>query len=472
MRLKEKHFIFFFIAGLFVFFGILVLHSEAAYGGADNYSHFRISKFAFKYPHLLLDHWGKPLFTILSLPFSQFGFMGLQIFNVTVGVLTGLFAYLTLKKLEFKNAWLVIFFICFTPIYFILLQSGLTEILFGFILVLSIYLFFSQYFIATSVVISLIMFSRTEGFIFIPLFLLAFMVAKQFKAIPFLLSGFLIFSLLGYFILDDFWWFFTQNPYTAKSGVYGSGDLMHFLNHTKNINGIPLAIFLILGIISYVVDIIQNKKQPKSFYYEIILILGGYLVYFTAHSLVWWKGIGASAGLIRVMAAVMPLAAIISLRGFNLVYQMLKFNQFVQYAFLLLFLFFVIRTPFQLYEVPVKLDNREKVLYEAAGWLKSTDYYKQKIYYYDTYFCYELDIDPFDSDRCHERIPSAENPGEDILAGSIIQWDAHFGPERNLSLNSLQNNPEFTQLKVFRPETNFKTYAGKDYAVFIFQKTE
>ena len=116
MKLKEKHFILFFLIGLFILFGVLVLQSDAAYGGADNYSHFRISKYAFNYPYLFLDHWGKPLFTILSSPFAQFGFKGIQLFNVILGLLTALFAYLTLKKLEFKNAWLIIFFICFTPI--------------------------------------------------------------------------------------------------------------------------------------------------------------------------------------------------------------------------------------------------------------------------------------------------------------------------------------------------------------------
>ncbi|HKL09392.1 MAG TPA: hypothetical protein VJ896_11500 [Bacteroidales bacterium] len=472
MKLKEKHFILFFLIGLFVLFGVLVLQSDAAYGGADNYSHFRISKYAVKYPHLFLDHWGKPLFTILSSPFAQFGFKGIQLFNVILGLLTALFAYLALKKLEFKNAWLIIFFICFTPIYFIIMPSGLTEILFSFILVFSIYLFFIRRYIAASVIVSFILFSRTEGFIFIPLFLAAFVIARQYKAIPFLLSGFLFFSLIGYFMLDDFWWFFTQNPYTGKSGVYGSGELAHFLNHTKNINGIPLAVALFLGIISYVIDIFQNKKQPNAYYSEILLILGGYFLYFAAHSIVWWKGTGGSAGLIRVMAAVMPLAAIVSLRGFNLVYQWLKFNQFVQYAVLLIFLFFVIRTPFQIFDVPVERDSREKVLFEAAEWLRTTDYYQQKIYYYDTYFCYKLAIDPFDKGRCHERIPSTENPAIDIPPGSIVQWDAHFGPERNLPLNTLQNSPEFKQLKVFRPVSGFKSYTGHDYAVFIFQKTE
>ncbi|MFO7830057.1 MAG: hypothetical protein R6V23_15640 [Bacteroidales bacterium] len=472
MRLKEKHFIIFFLAGLFIFFGILVIYSEAAYGGSDNYSHFRISKYAFKYPQLLLDHWGKPLFTILSAPFAQFGFKGLQFFNVIAGLLTALFAYLTLKKLEFKNAWLVIFFICFAPIYFILMPSGLTEILFGLILVFATYLFFNQHFNAASIVVSFILFSRTEGFIFIPLFLLVFILEKKFKAIPFLLTGFLVFSILGFFILDDFWWFFTQNPYAGKSGVYGSGELTHFLEQTKNINGIPLAVVFFIGILSYVVDLIQNKQLPKSFYHEIILIFLGYMAYFAAHSLVWWKGEGGSAGLIRVMAAVMPLAAIVSLRGFNLIYQLLKFNQFAQYGVLLAFLFIVIRTPFQLFDVPVQRDAREKTIHEAAEWLKSSKYYDQKIYYYDTYFCHELDIDPFDKQRCNERVHSIKNPGKDILAGSIVQWDAHFGPERNLPLDSLMNQPDFKTLKEFHPDQNFKTYAGNNYEVFIFQKID
>lgn len=150
-----------FLAALFIYISIT---SKSAYGGADNYSHYRIVKFAFKYPKLFFDHWGKPVFTILSSSFAQFGFVSMKIFNLIIALLTGFFSFLLVKKLNYKNSWVIFAFVCFTPIYFVLISSCLTEILFSFILIISIYLFVKNRFVFSAIVISFIIFSRTEGF--------------------------------------------------------------------------------------------------------------------------------------------------------------------------------------------------------------------------------------------------------------------------------------------------------------------
>jgi len=48
----------------------------------DSIQHYLISRYSWVHPYLFFDHWGKPIFTILSSPFSQFGFKGIQIFNL------------------------------------------------------------------------------------------------------------------------------------------------------------------------------------------------------------------------------------------------------------------------------------------------------------------------------------------------------------------------------------------------------
>lgn len=474
MRLNLRvRWLLFIFSVLFIFFWFLVLYSEAAEGGADNYAHFRLARYAFKYPHFFLDHWGKPLFTIISSPFAQLGFKGIQFFNVFAGLLTAFFAYLTVRKLDYINPWLAIFFICFTPIYFILMLSGLTEILFSLVLILAIYLFFDKKYVTSSVVISFIIFSRTEGFIILPLFLIAFILEKKFKALPFLLTGFIFFSILGYFILDDFWWFITQNPYTGAKDIYGSGKLTYFIDNTKRINGIPLAILAGFGLVSYIYDFIRLSKKRKQVVLEIILIFLVYLGYLAAHSVAWWKGVGGSLGLIRVMAAVMPLAAIIGLRGFNFIFDFLKFNQFVQLGFKTIILVLIIKLPFDFYKVPVKRDGREKVIYQAASWVKSNNLDTNKIYYYDLYFIHQLKMNPFDQEKCSEKIPDVSSPGINMPEGSILQWDAHFGPnEGHLPLDSLLNNPKFKLLRKFNPEKPFNVLNGYNYEVFIFQRTD
>ncbi|OFX20978.1 MAG: hypothetical protein A2041_05665 [Bacteroidetes bacterium GWA2_31_9b] len=469
LRVKALFFIF---TSLFILFALLVLYSEAAEGGADNYAHYRLARYAFRYPHFFLDHWGKPLFTILSSPFAQFGFKGIQFFNVIAGLLTAFFAYLTVRKLEYTNTWLVILFTCFTPVYFILMLSGLTEILFSLILVFSIYLFFDKRFIASSIVISFIILSRTEGIVILPLFLAGFILEKKYRAIPFLLSGFLIFSLLGFFILDDFLWFITQNPYSGAKEIYGTGKLTHFINSTKLINGIPLATLAFIGIISWIIDFIRYQKKRKQITLESLIILGSYFIYLTAHSIAWWKGVGGSLGLIRVMAAVMPVAAILSLRGFNLIFDLFKFKQILQLVVKIVVIVFVIKLPFQIYKVPVKLDGREELIDQAADWVKDNNLTEKKIYYYDLFFIHQLGVNPFDQNRCFEKIPDISNPGLNMPEGSILQWDAQFGPnEGQLPLDSLLQNPRFEILKSFKPDESFKVLNGYDYEVYIFQRT-
>jgi Gpi18-like mannosyltransferase len=188
--------------------------SEGFYGGGDNITHYLISHYSFKYPHLFLDAWGRPVFTIMSSPFSQFGFQGLKLFNVILGCLSAFLAFLTARKLGIKRAWLAILFIIFTPLYFLMTLTGLTEIQFGFILILSVYLFFDEKYIASAIVISFLPLSRTEGYVLLPVFLLAFLMKKKFTPIPFLVSGLLFFSILGYFFIwKDFFWIFTHFPY-------------------------------------------------------------------------------------------------------------------------------------------------------------------------------------------------------------------------------------------------------------------
>jgi hypothetical protein len=76
------------LAFILFFFSILLLAlvytSTDGYGGADSFQHYMISCYSWKHPHLLLDHWGKPIFTLLSSPFSQVGYKGLLLFNVLI----------------------------------------------------------------------------------------------------------------------------------------------------------------------------------------------------------------------------------------------------------------------------------------------------------------------------------------------------------------------------------------------------
>lgn len=63
-NLSDKLLVGTILSGLMIIFTVVIFKTENSFGGADNYSHFKLAYWGWKYPDMLFDHWGKPLFTI------------------------------------------------------------------------------------------------------------------------------------------------------------------------------------------------------------------------------------------------------------------------------------------------------------------------------------------------------------------------------------------------------------------------
>lgn len=79
---------------------VMNLLSEIPVDSGDGISHFSISNESWNEPALFLDHWGKPLFTLLSSPFAQLGFKWYVGFNILVFALTVLVVFRLFRHLE------------------------------------------------------------------------------------------------------------------------------------------------------------------------------------------------------------------------------------------------------------------------------------------------------------------------------------------------------------------------------------
>jgi hypothetical protein len=449
----------------------LSILSEGYYGGADNIVHYTFSRFGYKYPHLFLDLWGRPLFTILSSPFSQFGFNGIKIFNILTGLFTAYLSFLIAKKLKLSPSFLVILFVCFTPLYCIMLMTGLTETLFSFVLVLAIYYFFDEKYIVSSIVISFLLFARTEGFIFLPLFFLAFLAKRKFKAIPFLATGFVFFSLVGSFYYRDLLWIIHNFPYSAHNpSYYKSGSFFHFFDLHDKIVGIPLEIMAGIGVLYLLTRIFtKDSEQRSQAFYEIVLILGPFLLYLTFHSVLYWKGLGGSLGLERVIAAVLPLAAILAMRGYHLVNKFIP-DLLMKTIILIAFVFLLIQANFKMYDYPVQLDGEEKLEKQASLWFEQSGYTKAKLYFTDYNACFFLDTRPevdLISLTGLEQLHSLDDI-KTIKPGSVVQWDAHFGAnELRMPRDSLMRSPRLKLLNYLQPDEPMHVL-GKNLAEVLF----
>jgi hypothetical protein len=494
--LSKDKFVYLFLAGFFLVTTLLAYFSTGTYESGDSIQHYLIARYSFRHPGLFLNHWGKPFFVLLSSSFAQFGFLGINLFNIACATLTGLFSYKIAQKLQLPYSWLAPVFALFAPIYYVTLITGLTEPLFALVLTTGIYLLLRKNFIASALLISFLPFVRTEGFILLPLFALTyflptlrrpFLIQNLTFSIQnnfFLMSGTIVYSLAGYFYHHDLFWIISQNPYQGAKDIYGSGTPFHFLAKNEFILGTPLVVLFCTGCIAYFIPgryadrQAQAQAQAPVSVIELLLIPGVFLTYLILHSVFWWKGMNGSLGLIRVMAGVAPLAGIIALRGLGLLSTWLSAGisaiphsvklTGLKPVLLIILSALVIYMPFKQHHFPSALGYEDVVVNQAATWLKQQHPelcgQNQNYYYQYPYLSVFLNNDPFD--RKHYTPLWSSRP-ENVQSGSILIWDSHYGAgEARLPLNLFLSDSSFEQLysqhadpaSIPRDKTMFEVY--------------
>jgi glycosyltransferase involved in cell wall biosynthesis len=458
-----------------VLFGIISFLSQGSYGGADDLHHYRISRYSFSNPGFFFDHWGKPVFTALSSVFSQFGYNAAKLFNVLAALLAALFAWLLAKNRGLKNDWLIIPFVIFAPVFASLIPSAMTEITGAMLLILAAYLYFEEDYKWAAVVVSFLPFARTEGALIIPLFVFMFLLRKQWKAIPWIFTGLLFYSLVGGIYYGDFLWVINKFPYSSASAeIYGSGDLFFYIKGAKAIWGIPLSLLFVFGVGVHFFSLLKTKLSLKEKNIdEFVILLLPVLVIVSFHSLTWYLGTGALA-LNRFMVLIIPTFVFFSVKGFNFLEAKLSLNRpKLRLVLKIIVLAIVVRTAFSVYRFPVPIGQKEAVLKEALAYLVENQLDQNIIHYYDPHVFFFLGINPHDNSRVFESIPSVSNPGEGMAPGSILVWDAHFSAnEGRLTLERVMGSDKMELVKEFRPEHPFKVLGDNYYAVYLFRVLE
>ncbi|MCX6290585.1 MAG: hypothetical protein NT126_02320 [Bacteroidetes bacterium] len=465
--MKEKRKVQVFLLFLFLLMTALAFFSEGSgYGGGDSSMHMLMSKFSFRHPELFLNHWGKPFFILCTSVFAQFGFFGMSVFNSLCSLFTAYLVYLIAKELDFENAWLSIVFSLFAPVYFVVIFSGLTEVFFCFIFVLSIFLVIKKKYFLSALIVSFLPFIRSEGYLLLPLFVMVLAYRKQMKMIPFMLTGSIVYSLAGGMYYHDFLWTVHQNPYAGVKNMYGSGSLFFFIGKNEYIFGTALVVLMLMGVSSFWIRKKQNYFNRVRTE-ERVLLVGGFLIYFVAHSVFWWKGWFGSDGLIRVMAAVTPLLSLLALRGAN---AMLSFKDSKRIKMIVVIL--VIVMPFKQHRFPRHWDYEEATLHQAFTRIRENGLMEKKIVYSHPYAVYESGKDPFDSKSSADFFSlNPKEPESSVASGDLVIWDSHFGPaEGRIPLARLRENKNFRLLNSFQ---SLKDETPKDkgiFEVYVFQK--
>jgi len=414
------------LIGIIVFI-IGILFSNGVMGGGDSFAHFLIAKYSWKHAYLFFDHWGKPLFTILASPFAQFGLQGIVWFNVLCGIVSTYTTYQILKQEKLPG--IAAMALLLTPYFASIHVSGLTEPLFTTILIALIYMHLRKAWVWAALLAGSLLFVRTEGVLFAGLLGLQLLFQKQYRALLCLFLPFVVFSLAGSpFYKGNVFWFTNEVPYAVQS-FYEQGSLLHFVTQSDIIFGLPLLIFGLLGI-----GFTLFYKQK---YQRYILPLVVYpLVYFVFHSALFGFGLGASAGLKRVMIVLTP--ALCVLAGIA-VMRLKEIHPVLEKSLLPVFTVFVLVSYGSSSRMPVYQNKQEQLMKQVASQLQ--DKQPNRVFYFHPAYPVYAECDPFAKTNCIEGKPASYRQGD------IVIWDSHFAPnEGNMQLEELMSDQRFTPI--------------------------
>lgn len=457
-QLKTEKILFYLLL-IISFFTVVIIYfkSDSPYDTGDGIVHYQIARYSWKYPHLLLDLWGKPFFTLISSPFAQFGLKGMYIFQALNATVISWFLFDIASKVNLKYAWTIPAFVFFAPVYFAVMNSGLVEICFGMMFMFSVWLVFSKKYCASALIASLIPFVRPEAYVVMPLLAVIYVYRGKFIAIPLLLTAAIFYTLIGYFHFKDIFWVITRNYQLAGDNYAGNkGSYFHYFELYDQIWGTVYTILLILGIgvILWQSYKLFRRKPEHEFVEEVfVLFLGSTIGSFILHTLLFgMPGILNNLGMLRYLAVLIPGSAFIALVGLNIINSSLFFKvRFLRPLLVVTVIILVVRSSFAQWYYPFEPYNQQYVIRQMAVYIKTDWPEFKKICFLHPLLPALADLDPYDSQKVQTLWSTDPETLNQLPDSTLLLWDSHFmKSDGRISFQWLSENPNFTLLKHYR----------------------
>jgi len=475
---KNKAFVFsIIICGTLL--GFAYYQSISLEGGQDTWQHFLISKYAFKYPELLIDQWNKPVFTWCTTLFCNIGLNAMVIFNITSVILSSILISLSLKKEKIDYSWISIPLICFSPIVFGNTISCLTEPLNMLMLSFVIYLWQFEFKKTSIILASFLPYLRTEGFVICGAIFIFIILRKEYRLLIWLFIGSIVLNFVGFAITHHPFWIITDNPYLKaeleSSFDPGKGSLLHYVHAARQMFGVPILILFLSGHFLFFYQIFKLKIINQL----VLLSLLIFWAYFSAHTTIYYLGILGSHGLTRVMAVIVPCMVIVStyflafiLEKLNTTHKNIKIILPIAIAVWAIWIGYKeteYAKPHRLNKPSVKIDKVNNNILKAGTWLQNNQLLERTIIHQSPYFNVMFNKNPYDVKSSYY-IWSIDKKNDWAEKGVIVIWEGFYCTrEGNMPLKWLQENNNYKQLTFINGiDENGKSDAMLD--IYIFEK--
>ncbi len=443
------------------------IHNTVPVDSGDGLAHFFIAQHVWDNPTELLNHWGKPLFTLFSSPFAYVGFKTYIGFNILVFTLT---SWLGIKIASHFNASAFVkllfpFALLSVPDYTSNILGGLTEPFFGLLLMSILYFLVKKNWIWVALIASAIPFSRSEGQFVVLFIALILLYHRQWKAIPLLLTASFLYAIFGGVVFGDFLWYFTHNPYGGEP-LYGNGSWTHYIELWRGHFGRMGIILMGLFILSLPFRFNQAERNQDL---KLIVFFSfvTYLSIVFVHSYLWANGKNGAFGLSRLATHGLPVFFLASLLWVGTYFRSSLLSKIWRLS-LCLFLFISINS-FKKQDYPNKPNEFEQELITACEYLNEVGGNVPNVFYYHPMIALKTGVNLKATTGVFQQYTFAnfEEKIKRLKGGEIIVRDSHFGPmEMGLTKNVLDT---FVRIRSFYAFVSATTHLGERYGVDIYQ---
>ena len=401
----------------------------------------------------MLDHWGKPVYTMFLFPFSQIGLraaVGGQLLLVAGTAWLG--GWLAVKLSEGSRALFALLYAA-APVTF-MAAFGLTpETLFAFLLTASLVLIVERRPGWGALVFSLLPLVRNEAAFLLPVVAVYLGRREGWRCVALLLAGTLTAAAAGAAVHGDAFWLLTGLPYGQAPPAYGTGPPWSYLVRFPAMFGVVASALAVLG----AGVALRREGDVRETAALLVALLGAYTL---IHSLARWSGFGSSLGLSRYFAAVAPLVALLAAtgakEGLRTMHRARRdLRPVVAGAVLLELLLWA--------EVPLQPDPETAVMASVAAEVGEHDRPGGRILFYDPRFAVLYGFDPYD---CARSCFLLADPCSPPRPGDLVVWDSHYGAIEGRFLG--RPVPEATRSLLER-RGDFRTLGGAPYRVEVLR---
>ena len=446
-----------YLARVLLIIGVLVSVSfvfitRNPYDTGDSMLHYLFARFAPHHSLNLLDSWAKPFFTLLLMGPAQLGLRGVMLCQCGLVAASAWLSYRVAERLQIPYAALAVL-LCYTaPDYFRIQFSGLTEPLFGFVLIGGVALLVQGRPGWSAVLVSWLPFVRSEGFILLGLWVVCLVWQRQWRALPLVGLGYLVYSAVGAAVLGEPGWVFGRNAYPTIS-PYGHGSWDTFAVALLYLMGWVMTVLVVLGGGQLMMRLTQKATwRNPLFPAELLLVYGVIFVFVAAHTLFWVFGLFGSAGMTRVLTVLTPLLALVALRGLSCLLLLGRTALAQQRiagsvaALTVALLFTGLRMEMR-WERDFGQPGDLALIERATSWYRQQPSLARRLVIMQhPAVVVALDIDIFAYEGRTSTAAFGRPQMSKLPLGTVVFWDDWFSPvEGGLPLDSLAKNPRFRQ---------------------------